>query len=176
MRRGGARFLLCGGSISVQFSEEVRDRQTCVGCGKKSPETETNYTLISAQFGWRLTRFHGPDGALVVQWRCPNCWRDFKRSRTGAGAAGGAGGGSPSPPPEAPLRTPVRPPVGRPMTPFESLRVPNSEDSSVSSVRRPPAPIVSPPPSAPAPDTASSRPPSSKPHSSKPGRGGPAPA
>jgi hypothetical protein len=138
----------------------VRDRQTCVGCGKKSPETETNYTLISAQFGWRLTRYTGPDGALVVQWRCPNCWRDFKRARPGAGATG-AGGVSPSPPPEPPLRTPVHPPLGRPMTPFESLRMPSSEDSSV---RRPLAPIASPPPE-PASESLSSRPPSSKPRS-----------
>jgi hypothetical protein len=59
----------------------VRDRQTCVGCGKKSPETETNYTLISAQFGWRLTRFKSPEGNLVVEWRCPTCWREYKRTR-----------------------------------------------------------------------------------------------
>jgi hypothetical protein len=56
-----------------------------VTCGKRAPETETNYTLISAQFGWRLTRFKGPDGSIVLEWRCPTCWREFKRMRTTAG-------------------------------------------------------------------------------------------
>jgi hypothetical protein len=57
----------------------VRERQICVGCGKQSPETETNYTLISAQFGWRLSRARTGDGTLLVEWRCPNCWREYKR-------------------------------------------------------------------------------------------------
>ena len=59
----------------------MRDRQTCIGCGKKSPETETNYTLISAQFGWRLTRYRDADGNIVIEWRCPNCWRDYKKAK-----------------------------------------------------------------------------------------------
>jgi hypothetical protein len=59
----------------------MRDRQTCIGCGKKSPETETNYTLISAQFGWRLTRYRNGDGTIVIEWRCPTCWRDYKKAR-----------------------------------------------------------------------------------------------
>jgi len=62
----------------------VADSQTCVTCGKQAPETETNYTLISAQFGWRLTRYKRADGTLVLEWRCPTCWREFKRSRNGA--------------------------------------------------------------------------------------------
>src|SRR5581483_3512091 len=97
-----------------------------------SPETETNYTLISAQFGWRLTRYQGPDGSLVVEWRCPSCWRDFKRARTGSNAGSPGAGGTPSPPPE-PLRTPQarRTPVAQPMTPFESLRVPLPDESAV---------------------------------------------
>jgi hypothetical protein len=66
------------------------DSQTCVTCGKRAPDTETNYTLISAQFGWRLTRFKGPDGALVLEWRCPTCWREYKRARTTGGAPQGS--------------------------------------------------------------------------------------
>ena len=64
-------------------------------CGKQAPETETNYTLISAQFGWRLTRYKRADGTLVLEWRCPNCWREFKRSRTAAvaGTPGKPGSG-----------------------------------------------------------------------------------
>jgi len=80
----------------------MRDRQTCVGCGKKSPETETNYTLISAQFGWRLTRYKSADGTLVVEWRCPSCWREYKRARNGP-ADGPPGRPASQPPP--PLRT-----------------------------------------------------------------------
>jgi len=98
--------------------------QICVGCGKKAPETETNYTLISAQFGWRLTRNKRGDGSLVLEWRCPNCWRDFKRAKPGAAAAspsapppGGANGDTPRPPrrtdpPEG--RTDTSPPPRRP--------------------------------------------------------------
>ena len=28
---------------------------TCVDCGEQSPQTETNYTLISSRYGWRLS-------------------------------------------------------------------------------------------------------------------------
>jgi hypothetical protein len=47
----------------------------------KSPETETNYTLISAQFGWRLARSKSSDGEILVEWRCPTCWREYKLAR-----------------------------------------------------------------------------------------------
>jgi hypothetical protein len=57
----------------------MRDRQVCIDCGKKSPETETNYTLISAQFGWRLTRRRAHNGDFIVEWRCAECWRDHKK-------------------------------------------------------------------------------------------------
>ncbi|MGH7270395.1 MAG: hypothetical protein ACREJ3_08185 [Polyangiaceae bacterium] len=56
--------------------------QVCVNCQKNAPETDTNYTLISAQFGWRLTRSIDPDGTIVLEWRCPTCWQDYKRKRT----------------------------------------------------------------------------------------------
>jgi DNA-directed RNA polymerase subunit RPC12/RpoP len=69
----------------------VADSQTCVTCGKQAPETETNYTLISAQFGWRLTRYKRADGTLVLEWRCPNCWREFKRSRSAPTGSMGTG-------------------------------------------------------------------------------------
>jgi len=59
----------------------MRDRQICIGCGKKSPETETNYTLISSRFGWRLTRTNDATGKLVVAWRCASCWRLYKIAR-----------------------------------------------------------------------------------------------
>jgi hypothetical protein len=52
-----------------------------------SPETETNYTLISAQFGWRLTRRRAENGDFVVEWRCAECWRDHKKKTQDAPAS-----------------------------------------------------------------------------------------
>ncbi len=121
----------------------VRDRQTCVGCGKKSPETETNYTLISAQFGWRLTRYKSPDGALIVEWRCPTCWRDYKRARTTAVEEPSAT--RPSQPP-APSQLPPRPTLPRPPTPFESFRPRAPSAPDLAGARRSPPPLAPLPP------------------------------
>jgi len=73
-------------SVAVPLTLERRTNlsQTCTGCAQKSPETETNYTLISSQFGWRLTRNIAGDGTIVVEWRCPNCWREYKKARGGS--------------------------------------------------------------------------------------------
>jgi len=57
---------------------EHMDRPTCIGCGSNAPNTDTNYTLISATFGWRLTRRVLPDGTRAVDWRCPSCWNAHK--------------------------------------------------------------------------------------------------
>jgi hypothetical protein len=54
--------------------------EICVACRKESPETETNYTLISPKYGWRLARNKRPDGTYDVEWRCPDCWRALKAS------------------------------------------------------------------------------------------------
>jgi hypothetical protein len=109
----------------------MRDRQTCVGCGKKSPETETNYTLISAQFGWRLTRYKSADGSLVIEWRCPSCWREYKRAR------------QPSVPELS--RPPTPPPAFEPFRPRTTAPAPAGSPE-----RRTPAPAA-PAPAAPAP-------------------------
>jgi hypothetical protein len=53
--------------------------QTCVGCNAKSPQTETNYTLISSRYGWRLSLETRPDGRRSSVWRCPNCWERHRR-------------------------------------------------------------------------------------------------
>jgi DNA-directed RNA polymerase subunit RPC12/RpoP len=106
----------------------VADAQTCVTCGKQAPETETNYTLISAQFGWRLTRYKRPDGTLVLEWRCPTCWREFKRSRGVTGPGASAGGGSstdsrnPGRPSSAPPPSDVPPPPPTPGRPGRAPR------------------------------------------------------
>jgi len=62
-------------------SDIMGQQQTCIDCGERSPSTETNYTLISAAHGWRLTRFRGDDGQFVVHWRCPRCWEAYKKNR-----------------------------------------------------------------------------------------------
>ena len=54
----------------------------CVDCAARSPDVETEYTLISSRFGWRLNRRVARDGAVVLEWRCPTCWARFKRERT----------------------------------------------------------------------------------------------
>ena len=57
--------------------QKARDIQ-CVDCRAPSPDVDTEYTLISSRFGWRLTRKQGRDGAVILEWRCPECWARFK--------------------------------------------------------------------------------------------------
>ena len=59
----------------------MSERPTCVDCRGIAPETNTSHTLISASFGWRLTRRQLPDGKFDAEWRCANCWRKFKESQ-----------------------------------------------------------------------------------------------
>ena len=56
----------------------MTERPSCIGCGESAPDTNTNYTLISTDFGWRLMRRTLPNGEKVAEWRCPNCWRAHK--------------------------------------------------------------------------------------------------
>jgi hypothetical protein len=89
----------------------MRDKQICIDCGKQSPETETNYTLISAQFGWRLTRRKTERGDFVVEWRCPECWRKHKQKM--AIDEGGAPTGAPGRTPAGERARSSRPPPAR---------------------------------------------------------------
>jgi hypothetical protein len=59
----------------------TREFETCVVCGAKSPNTETNYTLISPKFGWRLSRRPAGDGTFIVEWRCADCWSKHKEKQ-----------------------------------------------------------------------------------------------
>lgn len=59
------------------MNEEMRS-QTCVDCHAQSPPTNTNYTLISREHRWRLSRRVEADGSFVVEWRCPECWERHK--------------------------------------------------------------------------------------------------
>ena len=56
----------------------TNERPICVGCSTLAPETTSNHTLISARFGWRLTRSKLPDGEWKFEWRCAKCWREHK--------------------------------------------------------------------------------------------------
>jgi len=56
------------------------DSRECADCGKLPPHTETAYTLISPKHAWRLSRRPGPDGGVIVEWRCPECWRKYKET------------------------------------------------------------------------------------------------
>lgn len=53
----------------------------CIDCEQAAPETSTDYTLISTQFGWRLQRRVLPDGGVALEWRCAECWKLFKHQR-----------------------------------------------------------------------------------------------
>jgi hypothetical protein len=49
--------------------------KSCVVCGVKAPETETDYTLISRKHAWRLERQTDASGRFEMVWYCPECWR-----------------------------------------------------------------------------------------------------
>ena len=49
-------------------------RPTCVDCRKLAPDEASDHSLISASFGWRLTRKPEADGRRSAEWRCPECW------------------------------------------------------------------------------------------------------
>ena len=57
----------------------MKERHVCADCGRHSPPTETGYTLISKEFGWRLLREVKPDGSVLLEWRCPVCWKAYKQ-------------------------------------------------------------------------------------------------
>ncbi len=58
--------------------DDTENRHQCVTCGTLSPSTETNYTLISSQHGWRLSRGTDKLGRPTMEWRCPKCWARHK--------------------------------------------------------------------------------------------------
>jgi hypothetical protein len=62
-----------------------RKVHVCCDCKARSPETDTNYTLISSRYGWRLSRHVSSDGEFLVEWRCPRCWERYKSRKTAAG-------------------------------------------------------------------------------------------
>ena len=69
----------------------MSDRPNCVDCAAIAPETNTSHTLISASFGWRLTRKQMKDGSYRAEWRCANCWRKHKEAAQNAPESGTKG-------------------------------------------------------------------------------------
>jgi hypothetical protein len=55
------------------------DPHTCVDCKKPAPETDTQYTLIGSKL-WRVLRRRTADGGWALDWRCPECWRAYKKA------------------------------------------------------------------------------------------------
>ncbi|AUX39095.1 uncharacterized protein SOCE26_004770 [Sorangium cellulosum] len=62
-------------------ASEQRPAQRCVDCSTPAPKTETNYTLISSRYGWRLTRTLDAHGRRMMEWRCPACYGRYRASR-----------------------------------------------------------------------------------------------
>ncbi len=56
---------------------------SCVGCGRTTPNGHSEYTLISAAYGWRLARRPEPDGGYAFDWRCPSCWKKHRAKKAG---------------------------------------------------------------------------------------------
>ena len=69
-----------GHSPGIENISEVAmfERPSCVDCRRAAPQTNTAHTLLSASFGWRLSRFKAIDDTTGVEWRCPVCWRAQK--------------------------------------------------------------------------------------------------
>lgn len=63
--------------LLLKTMSKDRDRPRCVDCGSLSPATETNFTLIGSNHGWRLTMTM-VGGRKVPVWRCPRCWKKHK--------------------------------------------------------------------------------------------------
>jgi hypothetical protein len=54
------------------------DKPRCTDCGAQSPQTNTNYTLISQQHGWRMVFQSDASGRRLAEWRCPRCWAQYR--------------------------------------------------------------------------------------------------
>jgi hypothetical protein len=74
--RGGTTLAI--GVLVMQGPSLQAAVHICVDCSEHSPQTETNYTLISSRYGWRLSLEEGPSGKRLAIWRCPNCWQRFR--------------------------------------------------------------------------------------------------
>jgi hypothetical protein len=60
--------------------------EACATCGKKPPPVDTNYTLFSSKFGWRLSKHRNAAGVVHIDWLCPECWKAHKSGTVRAAA------------------------------------------------------------------------------------------
>lgn len=58
----------------------IETPKLCSVCRMKSPETTTNYTLISTRHAWRMILDQRPDGRRDPIWFCPKCWQKRRDS------------------------------------------------------------------------------------------------
>jgi hypothetical protein len=70
------------------FEQPTQLRHRCVDCHCAAPATDTEYTLISARFGWRLTPRTVAAGRTILEWRCAACWSVHKAKRESAPPSG----------------------------------------------------------------------------------------
>jgi hypothetical protein len=68
---------LCWRARTVTMTGAMR-KEKCHDCGIDSPATNTEYTLISSRYGWRVVQARDAKGEIVMEWRCPTCWKEFK--------------------------------------------------------------------------------------------------
>ena len=80
----------------------MHGRETCVDCGRISPEAGGENTLTTS-FGWRVRRLTDDAGNDVIEWRCASCWQRWKMQRPRPLSE------APSPTPAAPSATPAAP-------------------------------------------------------------------
>lgn len=74
-----------GGMGASQFIDESEARVGgCHDCGAEAPAADTNYTVVTSRYGWRLTRVtadaqadDGSEPTSSVEWRCPSCWQRY---------------------------------------------------------------------------------------------------
>ena len=74
------------------MSESSDHDGRCADCRAEPPITDTEYTLISSQHGWRCTKVVNEQGHPMIVWRCPKCWarhrgRDPSATRRSEGCA-----------------------------------------------------------------------------------------
>jgi hypothetical protein len=71
--------------MSDSIKPSARDGQVlerkCVDCAALAPESASEYTLISARYGWRVTRATRQDGRGILEWRCRKCFTAFREKQ-----------------------------------------------------------------------------------------------
>lgn len=69
------------GFMSERDVDDLDKQQVCSLCRAVSPVTQTNYTLISSKYQWRMEVISGADGQKEPRWYCPDCWQKLKQIR-----------------------------------------------------------------------------------------------